>query len=189
MKNRVNYLKIMVIVHGKSELCIARYIKSNLKIKMEIISKDKGAHSIQITSIMQVLNNSVFSNPKSFLKKYDDIEHIKYSLLNFRLFIIMDVDDCTEIQKNNFINGKMFKHHWLYKYITPVYNIKTLEDVMNKCNIPITKKNKNKYFEVFPVNRNELDIQQIKDFNLKLEKNRKLSNLSEFTNYCIEIAE
>lgn len=31
----------MVIVHGKSEHALVSYVKSNLKLQMEIISRDK----------------------------------------------------------------------------------------------------------------------------------------------------
>ena len=51
-------LHIMVIVHGKSELSICRYIASNLKIKQEIISEEKGESSIQINGLMKQFNKS-----------------------------------------------------------------------------------------------------------------------------------
>ncbi|WP_181039155.1 hypothetical protein [Brachyspira murdochii] len=48
MSYKGNYLKAIVIVHGKSELQMCDFIKNNLKLKIDIISKDNGKHSIQI---------------------------------------------------------------------------------------------------------------------------------------------
>ncbi|MEI0517284.1 hypothetical protein [Brachyspira murdochii] len=37
---------------------------------------------------------------------------------DFKIFIIMDTDDCkNEEEKNNFINKNMFKNYWAYDYI------------------------------------------------------------------------
>lgn len=62
-------LRVMSIVHGKSELCICNSIKSNLKLKHEIISEKKGSNSIQITSVMKkILNNTIFKSFETFIK-------------------------------------------------------------------------------------------------------------------------
>ena len=47
-----SYLKAIVIAHGKSEKNIGDYVKSNLKLKLEIVSDKKGAKSIQINSLL-----------------------------------------------------------------------------------------------------------------------------------------
>lgn len=68
------YLKAIVIVHGKSEKQVCEYIKSNLRLKIEIESEKKGEKSIQITSLMRILNNSKFRTQGAFLKNYYDVE-------------------------------------------------------------------------------------------------------------------
>ena len=93
--------KIMVIVHGKFEYVLCRHIKSALKIKTEIVSEDKGRHSIQITSVMNKLNERELGTISSFKRKYRDVEIKKGKLVNFKLFIIMDLDDCTNDQQND----------------------------------------------------------------------------------------
>lgn len=45
-KRKPCYLKSVVIVHGKSEKQICDYIKSNLRLKMEVVSEKKGEKSI-----------------------------------------------------------------------------------------------------------------------------------------------
>ena len=48
MSYKGNYLKAIVIVHGKSELQMCDFIKRKLKLKIDIVSKNKGGNSIQI---------------------------------------------------------------------------------------------------------------------------------------------
>ncbi|MDD4187267.1 MAG: hypothetical protein PHX04_00620 [Bacilli bacterium] len=74
MRIKLNYLKAIVFVHGKSELQIFNFIRSRLRLKIDVVSKKKGECSIQITSVMNILNNAVFKNQKSFLQKYPDVE-------------------------------------------------------------------------------------------------------------------
>lgn len=52
---RCNYVKGVVICHGKSELLMTRHITSNLHLNVKPYARDKGSNSIQITSLMTVL--------------------------------------------------------------------------------------------------------------------------------------
>ena len=63
-KISLNYCKAVVIVHGKSEYLMVQHIKSSLHLPIEIYAKKKGNNSIQITSLMLVLNNSIFKTKK-----------------------------------------------------------------------------------------------------------------------------
>ncbi|TKZ36141.1 hypothetical protein [Brachyspira catarrhinii] len=63
-----HYLKAVVIVHGKSELQMCKFIKNNLRIKIEFISKDSGKSSIQITSLKDILNGKDIKDFNSFCK-------------------------------------------------------------------------------------------------------------------------
>lgn len=187
MKQPIKYTRALVIVHGKSELCICRHIKSNLRLKMEIDSDKKGEKSIQITDLITRLNNKIYISQSNFIKKYDDIESEgkgkKKKLINFNIFIIMDVDDCTPKQREDYINKNMFKGHWAYDYIIPIWNIENLEDVMKKCDIEVI--NKGEYKIIFPINRNEKDIVQIQGLSDKLAKCKE-TNMEEFLKYCLE---
>lgn len=55
-KRQIIPLKIITIVHGKSELQLCLNIKSCLRIKNEFVARDSGTHSIQVGSVMDVLN-------------------------------------------------------------------------------------------------------------------------------------
>ncbi|ACN84960.1 hypothetical protein BHWA1_02507 [Brachyspira hyodysenteriae WA1] len=135
-----NYLKAIVIVHGQSELQMCNFIKNKLRLKIDIISKDKGGHSIQISSIMKRLKGKDINSSDNFKNTYNDELKIEDNEIiidkDFKIFIIMDTDDCrNEEEKNNFINKNMFKNYWAYDYIVPIYNIKKLEDVLIKAEI------------------------------------------------------
>lgn len=129
---KLNYTKALVIVHGKSEKQICQYIKNKLRLKIEIYSDKNGEKSIQITSLKNTLNNKIFKSYRNFINTFEDIELIDNKNINkdFKIFIIMDTDDCSEEEKRKFINKEMFKGHWAYDYIVPIYNIPELETVL-----------------------------------------------------------
>ena len=194
-KIKPNYTKALVVVHGKSELIMCNYIKSNLRLKIEIRADKKGEKSIQVNSLMNFLNRREFKDLKNFIEKNPDIEihgtgkNIK--LKNFKLFTIMDTDDCTPGQVEAYGNKTMFQSHWVYDYIKPIYNSPNIENIMNQCGIiPITKvKNKDKtkvYLKIFPTDKsyNKTDAVQIKELAERLSK-VKNTNLDEFLQYCL----
>lgn len=189
----LNYTKAVVIVHGKSEKQICQYIKNKLRLKMEIYSDKNGEKSIQITSLKNTLNNKIFKSFKNFIKTYEDIKLTndeKNIDDEFKIFIIMDTDDCTEKQKKDFINKEMFKEHWAYKYIVPIYNIPELESVLEVAKIPFTKtgdKRKKEYIKLFPTDPRyeKTDEIQIKELLNTLKKQNN-TNLNEFLDFCLK---
>lgn len=52
----LKYTRCAVIVHGKSEFHLVRFIYTNLHLPVKIISKDKGRGSIQINGLEDLLN-------------------------------------------------------------------------------------------------------------------------------------
>ena len=137
---------------------------------MEVYSDKNGEKAIQITSLKNTLNNKIFKSFKNFIKTYEDIKLTndeKNIDDEFKIFIIMDTDDCTEKQKKDFINKEMFKEHWAYKYIVPIYNIPELESVLEMAKIPFTKtgdkrkKNILNYFQLIQ------DMRKLMKFRLK----------------------
>ncbi|WP_281817585.1 hypothetical protein [Brachyspira pilosicoli] len=192
-----NYLKAIVIVHGKSEFQMCDFIKRKLKLKIEIVSKNKGANSIQISSIMKRLKGKDIDTLDNFKNTYKDDLEIKDNKIiidkDFRIFIIMDTDDCKEEEKNNFINKNMFKNYWAHKYIVPIYNIRNLEDVLIKSkvidkNTIKNKRDKKDYIKIFPTDDKytKSDTIQIEEFYQKLLKVKNISNMHEFIKFCLD---
>lgn len=183
-----SYLKAIVIVHGKSEKQICDFIKSKLRIRIEIESDKNGEKSIQITSLKNTLNRTKFKNFDK-LKTYFEID--KTLSDDFKIFIIMDTDDCTEEQKKAFINKTMFQNHWAYNYIVPIYNSPNLEKVLEKCNIKFEKKGekrKTEYIKIFPTDKKyaEKETIQLENFKNSLEKNN-CTNMNEFIQFCLNL--
>lgn len=192
-----NYLKAIVIVHGKSEFQMCDFIKRKLKLKIEIVSKNKGANSIQISSIMKRLKGKDIDTLDNFKNTYKDDLEIKDNKIiidkDFRIFIIMDTDDCKEEEKNNFINKNMFKNYWAHKYIVPIYNIRNLEDVLIKSkvidkNTIKNKRDKKDYIKIFPTDNKytKNDTIQIQEFYQKLLKVKNISNMYIFIKFCLD---
>ena len=186
-----NYTKSLVVVHGKSEYDLVRYIYTNLHLNIKIIAKDKGRESIQINGLKTLFAKGSFLSLSKFSKEYG-IEYDKKNkvLKDFKLFVIMDTDDCSQETKNKYISGELFEFSVLKYYIIPIYNIENLEDVMIKAGImtkriPISQKG-SFYSKVFPVNTEpkSLDtINQVTGFYNKI-KNLKETNLKVFVEYC-----
>lgn len=191
-----NYLKAIVIVHGQSELQMCNFIKNKLRLKIDIISKDKGGHSIQISSIMKRLKGKDINSLNNLKNRYkEELKIEDNEIIDFKIFIIMDTDDCNnEEEKNNFINKNMFKNHWAYKYIVPIYNITNLEDVLinaeiiDKNTIKNKKDKKNYKIKIFPTDDkySKSDTLQIEEFYQKLLKVKNISNMHEFIKFCLD---
>ena len=189
----INYLKAVVIVHGKSEKQICDFVKQQLRMKMQVVSEKKGEKSIQITSLKNILNNKIYKNKQNFIREYPDIEldsQRKNISPEFRIFIIMDTDDCTEKQKQKFISKKMFEGHWAYEYIVPIFNSPQLESVLVKANVPFEKKDnkrKKEYIKIFPTDEKYIksDVIQIDELREKLKKIKE-TNMDEFLEFCLK---
>ena len=184
---KFNYLKAVVIVHGKSELQMCKFIKSKLRIEMEILSNKNGKSSIQISSIINRLNGNDIKNLNSICNKYekDDIDE------KFKIFTIMDTDDCSNNEKRaNYKNKSMFKGHWAYDYICPIYNDGNLEEVLIKSGMKYKSKHskemKKEYIEIFPIDNNKKDAIQIEEFHQQLLKVKNISNMHEFIKFCLD---
>lgn len=190
------FLKAVVIVHGKSEKQMCQHVKQKLRLRIEIESDKNGEKAIQITSLEKFMNNKKFKNKSSFLKYFPYIEleqDGKTINSQFKIFIIMDTDDCTEKQKENFINKDMFKNHWAYDYIVPIYNSPQLETVLEKANVPFEKtgiKRKKEYIKIFPTDPKyeKSDTMQISELAKNLEHINQ-TNLDKFLNFCLDISE
>lgn len=189
----LQYTRCAVIVHGKSELIFAKYICSNLRLPNKIISNNNGKSSIQINGLMSFLKKRQFRSLEAFAKEYSvEYDKKEKKLKNFKLFIIMDTDDCDQSTKEKYISGELFRGHALQEYIVPIYNIKNFEDVMIKAGImvkriPATEKG-HYYSKIFPINTHPLNcdtINQVKTFAHSI-KGVKETNLLEFVEYCIQ---
>lgn len=193
-KNIPHYLKVIVIVHGKSEKQICGFIKSSLRLTMQIVSDKNGGKSIQITSLMKILEGKHFKSIAALKNNFCTIEECTPKKLpdDFKIFIIMDTDDCTELQRDKFINGEMFKKHWAHLHIVPIFNSPELETVLEKSKIKFEKKGnerKGEYIKIFPTDLKPYkgECIQLREFsdNLALCKQ---TNMHEFILHCLQLA-
>ncbi len=195
-KITLNYLKCIVIVHGKSEKQICEYIKLNLRKKMEIISRSKGEKSIQINGIRRMLDKDKrFSTKTGFIREFNDVEimNVKRKKVispELKIFIIMDTDDCTEETKKKYISKELFEGHWAYDFICPIFNSPELETIMVKAGIKFEKKGderKKEYIKIFPTDKKYLHNEgvELHEFSNKL-KDISDTNLNMFIDHCLK---
>ena len=59
---------------------------------------------------------------------------------NLEIFTIMDKDKCSDELFKDYKSKKMFKKHWMYELITPIYNIECLRMYYLKPDILIHEK-------------------------------------------------
>ncbi len=188
MVRKPNYCKGIIIAHGKSELLLAEYIKSNLHLPIEIYSLKNGKTSIQIDSLMTILGNNDFKN-KSKLKQKYIIEEKNKKFINFFIMPIMDLDDTTEEKIKKYKNGEMFKNHWLSPYIIPIWNDINLDHVLYDLKLisklPNDKEKGKVYEELFPKNTGQADLEQVNKLFKYFESTEK-TNMNIFVEKCLE---
>lgn len=131
------------------------------------------------------------------LKAFADEFSVEYDrktkrLINFKLFIIMDTDDCDEITRSKYISKELFDGHPLKDYIVPLYNDTNLEDVMIKSGIMVKRipdAQKGSYYtKIFPINTKPLSIDtvnQVRIFAKKID-GVKETNMLAFVEYCFQ---
>lgn len=188
MSRKPNYCKGVAIVHGKSELLLVEHIKSNLHLPIEIYAENNGKTSIQIDGLMKILGNNIFKNRNSFNRKYE-VETEDGMYKNFCIMPIMDLDDTDETSAEKYISKEMFSEHWLNPYIVPIWNRNNLDEVLLDLGMidkmPNNKEKGKKYRDIFPTNRQETDIEQVKKIMRSFEMSNK-TNMDEFIKICLK---
>lgn len=102
----------------------------------------------------------------------------------------MDTDDCSDEQRKKYISKELFKGHWAYDYIVPIFNSPDLENTMVKAGIKFEKKGderKKEYIKIFPTDKKYMKNESVElsSFakNLSIIKE---TNMEYFINYCIQ---
>ena len=194
MRTPAQYKKAAVIVHGKSERYLASYIYTNLHLPVKIIDNNKGRSSIQINGLQKLLSSKPYNSLKTFAETYSiEYDKKRKTLKNFKLFIIMDTDDCSDQAREDYISGRMFESSCLKEYIVPVYNSPNLEEVMIKAGImpnKIPDAQKGLYYsKVFPINQEPFSTDTLEQIHVlsKTLQGVKETNLLEYVDYCLSL--
>ena len=189
------YKKGIVIVHGKSKRHLVRHVYTNLHLPLVLIARDKGKSSIQINGLLEYMNRKCKCRSLKTFAEEHSIEYDRKNkiLKNFKLFTIMDTDDCEEETRKKYISGELFRGHPLAEYIVPIYNSPNLEEIMIRAEIMtrrIRDSEKGTYYsKIFPLNTEPMSVEtihQVRIFASKLKGIRQ-SNLMEFMEYCFEL--
>ena len=139
-QSREGCLTAIVICHGMSEKILVEAIRRTLRLPIKTFTNENGSSSIQIDSIMNVLNNTVFKSRRTFLKNYPSVMLDDKRRQRFRLYIWMDTDDASPEQIATFLSGDLFRDHWLHPWIVPIYCTPNLEAVFARVGMDCEKK-------------------------------------------------
>lgn len=174
-----------IFCHGLSELILFSGIRSNLRLQYEVYARDNGRQNIQLGSILKVINTYPFDSKKNFMKD-TQIDVANRNSDNFKIFIVLDFDEpeISDIDKENFLSKNMFKGHWMYDYIVPIFSMPNLDSILTKVGHTIDTSNKVKSYTCF-INQGKGKL----DFHIELiEKLSSIStsNLVECLSYIIK---
>ena len=140
----------VIICHGKSEYLFFTTIKRILKTPIEIDGDKNGGKSVQIRSIPHFLQRQDYKDFPSFTRKgavgqYACVNHRALSS-DFKIFFVMDLDDCPENEGSAFIDKSMFQKHWSYPHVMPIYCHPNIEAVFEELGYFPTTRNKTEYY-------------------------------------------
>lgn len=193
-----NYIRALIIVSGKSEKKICQYIIQSLRLNIKIKEDKQDNESNKIKNIVSTLNDAQHETIEAFFRSYKGIEiegiGEARKIKNFKIFVILDLNQCNEAEKQEYINKTIFKNHWAYEYIVPIFNDKNLEEVLKECNVPYKKiefkDRKKNYIKMFPMEDKfdkkttvRIEIEKFKN----MIKGSKKSNLKDLLDYCTSI--
>lgn len=188
-KQDISYNRGIVISHGKSEYLFANHIKSNLHLPIKPYAENNGKTSIQINSLMKVLNNKIFVNKRNFKKVYSNVEEIDGKFQNFFVMPIMDLDDSSDEDIEKYKSGEMFCGHWLSPYIIPIWNDKNFDCVLLELGLinrmPSDREKGKMYRSLFPVNQGATDKEHVEELLSKFSCSSR-TNMDIFLKRCLE---
>ena len=188
----VNYCRAIVIVHGKSELMMAQHIKSNLRLNMDILSNKNGRSSIQVNGLLNYINSDGRLKTLSAIQDSFLPEITKRKIIGCKIFPVMDLDDCNNIEVEKYKSSEMFNTSWLGEYIVPIWCEPNFDVAMKKSGLiktlPSDSQKADTYSKIFPIDHsNGTNLGEIEAFRDML-KNNPCTNLGLFVDYCIDIA-
>lgn len=186
-----NYTSAIVVAHGESEEIIAKHIRSSLRLNIYIHRRKT---SIQINGLLHELKTNYANINALKRNSHIEVNIEKKKPVDFKIFTLMDTDDCLEDTKIKYMDKQLFEGYVLKDYIFPIYTSPDLENVLFQCGlIPKIFNDSEKvkeYGKLFPVCREPKGKSRIDDM-IKLSealKTNNNTNLYEFIDYCIEQA-
>lgn len=179
--NGCRHVGIIVVVHGASELILCESIRANLRLPIEIISKNKGSNSIQINKLETFFLEKNF-NKYIFNQSKFQTENGK--LVNTKIFTIMDTDDCNCDTLGRYKCGSIFSRSPYFNMISPIFNSPDLDSVMEELGYYIDKDQKRKsYGKIFPGENGDIKAAEtLRDQVSDLSS----TNLGIFLDHCIK---
>ena len=135
-----HYLVCSIICHGECEVVFISFLRTLTHLSIDILARNKGKSSIQITSLRNFLSANCYSSPRRYQNVCNRgiINFKKNEMLNFKAFSIMDLDE-KELNNNDLIESykskELIKGLYFYNYFIPLFNDKNFDEVLKKRKI------------------------------------------------------
>ena len=136
----------LVVAHGSSELKICRWIASCYRTPLETFSFDDGMRAIKLEHLEDgLLSESPFSSESELHKAYPELSYesirrykrdyqngTRKHMPDLRIFPVIDIES-DQRREMAFRTGEMFRDSPFYERIIPIYNKKSLDQVIDRC--------------------------------------------------------
>jgi hypothetical protein len=176
------YCPCVIVCHGLSESIVFGNIKRLLRIPMEVYFDHN--NGLNIESIPKFLAVRFMKSPGSFQTEFihAPIKCRNNRFEDFRLYFVMDVDQATTKQVNDFYNKALFKNHWCSAYVHPILSRPNLDVVMERAGYPIDRADKgNSYRGIM----NNIFLENLPQFSAQL-KAIPTTNIPDLIDYLLE---
>lgn len=132
----------IVICHGKSEIILTRWLQNELRVPLNIDSRNDGKNSVMINSLKAFMKENGYYDSSKLKKRFPNIEYKnRKGFKDLRVFTVMDVD-IDESLVNGYVTKVMFNDCPLKDCITPILNRKNMDSVFRKMGFEIDGYNK-----------------------------------------------
>lgn len=132
----------IVICHGKSEVILARWLQNEVRVPLNIDSRNEGKNSVMINSLKEFMKESGYYDSSRLKKRFPNIEYRnRKGFKDLRVFTVMDVDNDVSLV-NGYVTKVMFNDCPLKDCITPILNRKDMDSVFRKVGFEIDDYNK-----------------------------------------------
>ncbi|MDO5861823.1 MAG: hypothetical protein Q4Q58_03405 [Thermoplasmata archaeon] len=175
--------RTLVVAHGKSEMMICSKIAAIAGIGIEIDSNDMGRETIAISGLQSRFESKTYSSELALSREFDRLEYfgrkkMDQRMPNLRIFTVMDIDGDRESMLR-YTTGEMFKEFPLGRYVTPIYNDRNLDEVMEAIGYgSVVSKKVKTYRQICD------GITDLVDLYRRLKENEN-TNMEEFVLHCL----
>lgn len=131
---------LVVVAHGLSEMIFCEHVAHSMKVDICMFSRAEGRECIQIRDLRDMMSEHPFDSYRSLSKRFPDLEYCpertrfsedKSPMPRLTICPVMDTDD-SPLDERSYMTGELFRDSPFKKHIVPVFNIRNLDEVLER---------------------------------------------------------